>query len=105
MSTFRLLCPIEPTDRVVHIWQKALKCSRPYHRSTPVLSHKLELYRLTVYLQEICRERLLYMMDLRLRLYRCILFHVLARLLWGCIINDLIYSQLHYIGMLMVSRL
>ena len=56
-------------------------------------------------MQEICRERLLYMLDLRVRLYRCILFHVLARLLWGCLINDLIYSQLYYIRMLVVSRL
>ena len=84
---------------------KGAKMQSPLPQTHPCFISQLELYRLTVYLQEICRERLLYMLGLRMRLYRCILFHVLARLLWGCLINDLIYSQLHYIGMLMVSRL
>ena len=71
----------------------------------PCFNSQLELYRFTVYLQEICRERLLYMLGLLMRLYRCIWLHVLARLLWGCFIHDLMYSQLYYIRMLMVSRL
>ena len=71
----------------------------------PCFIPQLELYRLTVYLQEICREGLLYMLGLLMRLYRCIWFHVMARLLWGCFIHDLMYSQLYYIRMLMVSRL
>ena len=71
----------------------------------PCFIPQLELYRLTVYLQEICRDWLLYMLGLQVRLYRGILIHLLARLLWGCFINDLMYSQFYYIGMLMVSRL
>ena len=84
---------------------KGAKMQSPLPQTHPCFISQLELYRLTVYLQEICREWLLYMLGLQVRLYRGVLFHLLARLLWGCFINDLMYSQLYYIGMLMVSRL